>query len=84
MRDASAAATPERLNRFWAPNVLHSVLGVASDLNRSDVIERPERAIAAADRAVAIYEFLWRFWNLDPNRAAVASTYKHGWSSSGA
>ena len=73
MGDAPTVATPDCSERLVAPNVLGSVLGVTGHANCSDLVVRPEGAIAPADRAVAVGEFLRAPRNFDSDGAAVTS-----------
>jgi hypothetical protein len=49
VRDTSTMTAPECLDRLWTPNVLARVFRVTDDAHCSDLVERPERAIATAN-----------------------------------
>ena len=77
MGDATATTASHGLDGLGTPNVRGCVLRMTSYPDCASDVERPQRAIATADRAIAVDERLRGMRNIDADRAAMTCTCEH-------
>jgi len=77
MGDTTATTAAHGLDGLGTPDVRGCVLRMTSYPDCASVVERPQRAIATADRAIAVNEGLRRLCDVDANRAAMTCACEH-------
>ena len=77
MSDATATIASQGPYGPSTPNVCRRVLWMACNLDGVGVVERPQRAIATADGAIAVDERLRERRDDDPNCTTVTCAREH-------
>lgn len=78
VRDTSACGAPDELEILLAPGVTHDHARLSTDRDVLELVIRPERAVATADRAVAACQTARLSWDIDADGAAVTGSGEHG------
>jgi hypothetical protein len=75
---AAATRAPDEAKRLVSPRIRRRGAALRDDLDVGRLVTRPARAVAAAYRAIAIGQRSGTPGNFDPDRAAMASSRRHG------
>jgi hypothetical protein len=77
MGDTTATTASQGLDGLGTPDVRGCVLRMPRYPDCASDLDRPQRAIATADRAITVDEGLRRLRDVDANRAAMTCAREH-------